>query len=121
MNDLSYILGLGFSGADIWRAIIIAFFVAMLLGGRRNVWLLGFFALVADRVIWPIIGMGLAGSDIHSIYASIAAIGQTLFDDLGLYVVRYLGLTIMVAAFVAGRAKLHNRGSGKKSKQPVAA
>ena len=121
MNDLSYILGLGFSGADIWRAVIIAFFVAMLLGGRRNVWVLGFVALMADRLIWPIVGMGLAGSGIHSVYASIAAIGQTFFDDLGLYVVRYFGLTIMVAGFVAGRARIHNRGSGKKSKQAVAA
>lgn len=120
MNDLNYILGLGFSGADIWRAVIIAFFLAMIAGKKRSVWFMGFIALVADRLIWPIVGMGLAGAGIHSIYASIAALGQTFLDDLGLYVVRYLGLTIMVAVFAAGRARLHGAAPSKKAK-PAAA
>ena len=64
--------------------------------------LTGLVALFADRIVWPIVGMALSGSDIQSIYASIGAITQTFVDDLGLYAVRYLGLTIMIAAFIAG-------------------
>lgn len=120
MQDLSYILGIGFSGADIWRALIIAFFIAVMVGKKRSVWFLGFIALIADRVVWPIIEMGVAGAGIHSIYASIAALGQTFLDDLGLYVVRYLGLTIMIAGFIAGRARLHALVGAKKAK-PAAA
>lgn len=121
MEDLNYILGLGFSGADIWRAIIIAFFLAMVAGKKRSIWFIGLIALLADRIVWPIVGMAISGADIQSIYASIGAMTQTFIDDLGLYVVRYLGLTIMIAAFVAGRAHIHAmKPAGKKGK-PAAA
>lgn len=120
MEDLSYILGLGFSGTDVWRALIVAFFLAMLAGRKRSVWLLGFVALVVDRAVWPIIEMGLSGSGLHSIYASIAALGRTFIDDLGLYVVRYLGLTVMIAGFAALRAKIHAMAPSRKGK-PAAA
>jgi hypothetical protein len=119
MEDLNYIIGLGFSGADIWRAIIIAFFLAM-LGKKRSIWFLGFIALMADRLVWPIAGMAIAGADIQSIYASFGAIIETFIDDLGLYVVRYLGLTIIIAAFIATRAKIHTMKPLKKAKPATA-
>jgi hypothetical protein len=121
MEDLTYILGLGFSGADVWRAIIIAFFVAMIAGKKRSVWFMGLVALLADRIVWPIVGMALSGSDIQSIYASIGAITQTFVDDLGLYAVRYLGLTIMIAGFVASRSKIHTIAPAGKKAKPAAA
>ncbi len=109
MEDLNYIVKLGFSGADVVRAVGIAFFVAMLARRSPSVWFLGAIALVIDRIIWPVLAMGLSGADIHSIYASIGALGETFKDDLGLYVVRYVGLTIMIAAFTAGRSLIHQR------------
>jgi hypothetical protein len=120
MEDLNYILGLGFSGADVWRAIIVAFFLAMLAGKKRSIWFVGFIALLIDRIAWPILGMAISGADVQSIYASIGGMFQTFIDDIGLYVVRYLGLTIMIAAFVAGRAKIHTLKPMKKAK-PAAA
>lgn len=120
MEDLNYILGLGFSGADIWRAVIIAFFLAMVAGKKHSIWFVGLIALLADRLVWPIVGMALSGADIQSIYASIGALLQTFLDDLGLYAVRYLGLTIMIAIFIAGRARIHTMIPAKKGK-PAAA
>ena len=117
MKDLHYIVGIGFSGADIWRAIIIAFFLAMLAGRKRSVWLVGLAALGLDQFIWPIIAMGVSGANLQSIYGAIAGRGETFIRDLGLYLVRYLGLTIMIATFAAGRARLHQiMPKGKKGK-----
>lgn len=109
MEDLKDIISLGFSGGDVVRAFLITFTIAILVRKKRSSWFLGFIALFIDRLIWPIAGMALAGSDIHSIYASIAALGKTLVDDLGLYVVRYLGLTVMIAFFIFLRSNLHAR------------
>lgn len=120
MQDLIDILSLGFSGADVIRALIIAFALAILPRKKRSSWFLGAVALFIDRLVWPIAGMGLAGSGIHSIYASIGALGKTFVDDIGLYVVRYLGLVVMIAFFMAMRAKLHHRLEPPKTK-PAAA
>ncbi len=109
MDDLKDIVSLGFSGADVVRALLISFAIAILIAKKRSAWFLGFVALVIDRLIWPISGMAVAGSDIHSIYASISAMGKTFIDDLGLYVVRYVGLVVMIALFMALRSKLHMR------------
>jgi hypothetical protein len=107
MQDLNYILGIGFSGADVWRAIIIAFFVAMLLGKKHSAWFVAGVALSIDRIVWPISGMAMSGSDIQSIYASIGALGATFIDDLGLYAVRYVGLAVLIAAFMGLRTRIH--------------
>ncbi len=120
MEDLNYIVGIGFSGVDIIRAIIIAFFMAMLAPKKRSIWFVGFIALLIDRVVWPILGMAISGSGIHSVYASIGAFVETFGNDLGLYVVRYLGLTIMIAAFVAARARIHTMKPIKKPKTAAA-
>ena len=55
MEDLSYIIGLGFSGSDIWRAVTIAFFAAMMVRNSRQVALTAAWALLVDRVIWPLL------------------------------------------------------------------
>jgi len=120
MEDLKTIISLGFSGADIIRAVIIAFAIAILPRKKRSSWFLGAIALVIDRLIWPIAGMSVAGAGIHSIYASIGALGKTFIDDLGLYVVRYLGLVIMIAGFIALRANIHHRLAPPKAKPATA-
>lgn len=120
MKDLDYIVSLGFSGADVWRAVIIAFFLAMMMGKKATVWQIGFIALFIDRLVWPIAGQAVSGADIQSIYASIGAMFQTFFDDIGIYVVRYIGLTIMIAAFIALRRRIHQMAPSKKGK-PAAA
>ena len=109
MDDLKDIIALGFSGADVIRAFLITFAISILVAKKRSSWFLGFIALVIDRVIWPIAGMAVAGSNIHSIYAAIAAMGKTFTDDLGVYAVRYVGLTILIALFILLRSKLHMR------------
>lgn len=120
MEDLKDIIALGFSGADVAPALIIAFVLAIAPKRRRSAFFLGAIGLVVDRLVWPIGGMAVAGSDIHSIYASIGAMGKTFVDDLGLYVVRYLGLVVMIAAFMAGRNGINHRLAPPKGK-PAAA
>lgn len=114
MKDLEYIVSLGFSGADVWQAIVVAFFVAMLFGKKASAWRLGFAALFIDRMVWPIAGQAIVGADIQTIYASIGAIGETFADNIGVYAVRYIGLTIMIAMFASGRRRIHDVTLAKK-------
>ncbi len=107
MEDLQYIFNLGFSGSDVWRAVLLSFFGAMILNKNGSVWILGGWALAIDRVIWPVTAQALAGADIHSIYASIGALFETLPDDLGLYLVRYLGIVGMIGAFFLAKLRIH--------------
>ncbi|MEE2692917.1 MAG: hypothetical protein VX640_15390 [Pseudomonadota bacterium] len=120
MKDLEYIVSLGFSGADVGQAVVIAFFLAMLMGKKVTAWQIGFIALFIDRVVWPISGQAIAGADIQTIYASIGAMIERFLDDIGVYAVRYIGLTIMIAAFVAARRRIHQMAPAKKAK-PAAA
>ena len=115
MEDLSYIVSLGFSGADIPRALIISFFVAMLFAPRRSVWQLGLGALMFDKVAWPLIAQSFAGADPGALFGSFFALFETFFDDLGVYLVRYVGLTILIAAFAAARERLHQLAPTKKA------
>jgi len=115
MEDLQYILSLGFSGADLPRAIILAFFIAMIAKKDTNIWKVGLAALVVDRALWPILAMAASGADIQSIYASIGALFKTFLDDLGIYIVRYMGLVLMIGGFRWIRVRLHKHPP-KKSK-----
>lgn len=114
MEDLRHIVSLGFSGSDIVRAVLIAFAFAIIIGKRRSAWTLGAIALVIDRVIWPVAGMAFAGAENASIWGALGGLGKTFVDDLGVYVVRYLGLVIMIALFISMRAGLHTRLSPPK-------
>ncbi|MEO1135918.1 MAG: hypothetical protein AAFW68_04790 [Pseudomonadota bacterium] len=108
MEDLSYIVGIGFSGADLPRAVILAFLFAMFAQGNTNIWKVGLLALLIDRTVWPIAAMGSSGADIQSIYAAIGGMAKTFKDDLGIYIVRYIGLVLMIGGFRWLRASIHN-------------
>ena len=119
MEDLSYIIGLGFSGTDIWRAIYIGFFAAMLVNKKRNIAVMAFWALLVDRCLWPLTHMALSGATQSSISASFNAMIETLSLDLGLYVVRYAGLMFIMFLFISIRKRIHRPRSDKsKGKFP---
>ena len=113
MQDLQYIIGIGFSSADLPRAIILTFLFAMFAKRDTNIWQVGLLALLIDRTVWPIAAMGASGADVQSIYAAVGAMFKTLIDDLGVYIVRYLGLVLMIGGFRWLRAKLHQFLPGK--------
>lgn len=113
MQDLQYIIGIGFSGADLPRAAILAFLFAMFAKRDTNIWKVGLLALLIDKVVWPIAAMGASGADIQAVYASIAALFKGFLDDLGIYIVRYLGLVLMIGGFRWLRAKFHEVMSSK--------
>ena len=113
MEDLQYIVSIGFSGADLPRAIILAFLFAMFAQGNGNIWKVALLALLIDRTVWPIAAMGSSGADIQSIYAALNGMVRTLKDDLGIYIVRYVGLVVMIGGFRWLRAGLHGMQIGK--------
>lgn len=120
MEDLRHIIALGFSGSDVAQALLITFTIAICFKKRRSAWFLGAVALLIDRIVFPIGGMAMAGADIHSIYASIGALQKTFVDDLGLYVVRYLGLVVMIAGFMAFRNSVNAKLIPPKAKPATA-
>lgn len=114
MEDLNYIVGIGFSGTDITRAIILTFFIAMLSGSKRSVWFLAFIALLIDRLVWPMISMATSGHDIGAIGGAYIGMVQSAMNDLGFYVVRYLGLAVLIGAFRWLRISVHRLSPPRK-------
>lgn len=115
MEDLQYIIGIGFSGADLVRAVVLSFLFAMFAKRDTNIWHFALFALLIDRTVWPIASMASSGADFPSILASVKALFTTFLDDLGIYIVRYLGLVVMINGFIAMRAGIHKMLPGKSS------
>ena len=116
MEDLSYILSLGFTPADLPRALILSFFLAMIFGGKRTIWVLGLIALFIDQAIWPLVEQASSGAGAGTVFASLTAMFGRLFEDLGIDVVRYMGLVVMIGLFIEGRKRLHHAApSGKKA------
>ena len=115
MEDLSYSVGLGFSGADIPRALIITFFMAMLFAPQHSMWKLGFAALAIDKIIWPLISLAAAGKGTDAIMGSLESLSGTLVDDLGVYLVRYFGLTVLIGMFTSVFARLTGFGLTKRA------
>lgn len=107
MQDLQYIIGIGFSGADLPRAMILAFLFAMFAKGESNLWKVGLLALLIDRTVWPIAAMGSSGAELQSIYAAIGGMFKSFTDDLGIYIVRYIGLVLMIGGFRWMRSTIH--------------
>ena len=117
MADLQYIIGLGFSGADFPRALILTFLLAMFIKKDTNIWKVGLLALFIDKGVWPILAMATTGAGGDVIYASVAALFQTFLNDIGIYIVRYMGLVLMIGGFRWGRQQLHELVPAKKSKK----
>ena len=115
MEDLNYIISLGFSGADIPRALIISFFIAMMFAPQNTMWRLGFVALAVDKLAWPIVAQAAAGAGMETLFESLKAIVISVPDDLGVYLVRYFGLTVLIGLFAAARARIHMLAPAKKA------
>lgn len=113
MDDLEYIIGIGFSGGDLPRAVILAFLFAMFARKDTNVWTYALFALLIDRIAWPIAAMSASGAEWDTVLASIGAMFKTFVDDLGLYFVRYMGLVLMILVFMWARYSIHRALPGK--------
>lgn len=118
MQDLTYIISLGFSGSDIWRAVIIAFFAAMIVTKKRPAALLGLWALLVDRLVWPFTGMWMSGADSVILNETFSGMVQTFSADMGVYLVRYAGLVVMMTAFAHMRKRIHTPRFDKAKMKP---
>jgi len=121
MEDLKYIVALGFSGTDVLPAIVIAFFAAMFVKNGAPVWRIALLALILDRLVWPVASQALSGVGIHTIYATIGGFFTTFFDNLGVFVVRFFGLVVMIGSFVLARQQIHKLAPPPKKAKPAAA
>lgn len=121
MDDLVNIINLGFSGSDIWRGVICAFFTAMLVNKKAGVWGMGGVALLIDRLVWPVAEQSFLGAEPETLIASVSGVFETLPDNAGLYLVRYLGLVVMISVFLQLRKRLHGDGASQPAKKPAAA
>ncbi|MBY0421448.1 MAG: hypothetical protein K2Q06_04030 [Parvularculaceae bacterium] len=119
MKDLLYILELGFSGSDLWRAVICAFFTAMLVNKKAGIWAMGAVALFVDRLVWPVLEQAFLGAEAKALYGSIAGVFLSLGDNLGIYIVRYLGLVVMISIFLMFRKRIHGGGAAPKKPAPA--
>ena len=121
MQDFLYIIQLGFSGADVAQAITVSFFVAMLFASKGyNLWRVALIALLVDRIGWPLTVMLFSGTDAGVIAGSFSGLAHSLVDNLGYYVVRYLGLAILVGCFAWGRSRIHDLLGIQKKKKAAA-
>ena len=113
MEDLQYIIGIGYSASDLPFALGLAFLFAMFLKRDSNVWKFALIALVIDRVLIPIGMMGASGAGLSQVFASLVALFKSFTDDLGVYIVRYIGLVLMISGFSWARAMVHKLMPGK--------
>ena len=77
-----------------------------------NIWKVALLALILDRLLWPLGSMAASGSGVSSIFASLTAFAKTFVDDLGVYIVRYVGLVLMISLFRWARVMIHRIAPG---------
>lgn len=119
MEDLSYIVTLGFSGSDVGRAVLIAFLLGMFVNSKRPVFMLTVIGFLIDQVIWPIAGQATSGAEAQTVAASFGAMMSSLPQNLGVYAVRFVGLFVLIAAFAFTRSSLHGLFGGKAKAKPA--
>ncbi len=88
MQDLSYFLTLGFSGADAIRGGIIALLASLLVSRRFLPWRAVIIACALDR-LWPYYGMYMAEWDGATIGSAMWAEFYTIPFNIVYYVIRF--------------------------------
>ena len=79
------------------------------------------WALLIDRVVWPLLSMRADGANEEMLIAVINGMVSSLPDDLGVYLVRYAGLYVMIAVFVSLRRRVHALWGVKGNAKPAPA
>jgi len=108
MDDLAYILGLGFTPADAARAISIALFCSLFMRQYVESWRFAAIAFSTDRV-WAIVSMAFAGHDAGAVASAFFANIMAIPSDLGIYAVRFVGIFLAVSVGFGLRSTLHRR------------
>lgn len=106
MEDLIYIISIGFAGSDIVRALWIGLLASLLVSTRLPPWRMSVVAFMIDR-IWPFYAMSLAGHDQEVVLAAVYGTFATAPQDLAYYAIRFLGLAGLVHVGYNLRRFLH--------------
>ena len=121
MEDLIYTLQLGFSGSDMIRAVIISFFCAMVVSKKRPAWMLCLWALLIDRLIWPLTDMMIRGTHNAIIGGVLDGMLKSFNADLPVYFIRYFVLLLLILGFATLRRRINKPKNDKSKGKPATA
>lgn len=107
LSDLAYIFSIGFSGADLWRAVWLALFCSLFASRKFRPWKVCIIAFAIDR-IWPFYAMSLHGYEWEVISASVLAALRAIPDDIAFLMIRYLGFLGLIYLGFNLRLMLHD-------------
>ncbi|WP_370337228.1 hypothetical protein [Parvularcula marina] len=117
MEDLTFVLSVAFSGADLNRALWLALVGSLFCTKNFQPLRMTAIIFLIDR-IWPYAGMALAGYDMPEIAASVAYAVETFPRDATIYLLRFGGLFVLCASGYHLRLLIH-RGNVSNKKMPV--
>lgn len=106
MEDLLYIIGLAFSGADLTRGLIIAGLVSLMVSTKFDVWRATIFAFIVDK-IWPFYAMSFSGYTMEQIQPAINGFIMGIGDDALMHFIRFWGVLLFVAVGYTLRKTLY--------------
>lgn len=106
MEQLLYVLSLGFSGSDAARAVVLVLMGALFVTKRFPPWRMVLLLLLID-LAWPYAGMLRGGSGLREIEFAIRAVFVHWQDALAGFLVRAAGFYIFVRGTFSLRRKLH--------------
>lgn len=95
MDELTYIISIGFAGSDISRALWIGLCASLLVSRRLPPWRVTVVAFMIDRS-WPFYAMHLAGHPQDVVMAAVYGTFATMPQDIAYYAIRFLGLAGLV-------------------------
>lgn len=105
MDELLYVISLGFSGSDVGRAMLLVLIGALFVTRRFLPWKMTLVVLVIDQA-WPYLSL-LAETGNHALVAQSFR-GQMMRweDNLAPFLVRWAGLYILLRGSFSLRRKL---------------
>ncbi|MEM8986337.1 MAG: hypothetical protein AAGC95_06390 [Pseudomonadota bacterium] len=108
MEDLNYIVGMGFTSADGIRAVIIALIVSQMMQKYAQVWTYTGIAFGFDRML-PFLLMITDGRDLGYVGDRFWDMVMGMPEDLGVLSIRFMGMMIIISLGFAGRSAIHQR------------
>jgi hypothetical protein len=115
MDQLLYVLSLGFSGSDAVRAIILLLVGALFVGKRILPLKMTVILLIIDQA-WPYLSLAMEPGAVSSTPSMIQGQAAHWKDGLAAFLIRAAGFYVFIRGSYSLRRKLHDNapeGSGK--------
>lgn len=109
MHDLVYIWSLGFTPQDAVRAVTVALLLSLFMHRHAQAWRFAFYAFLINETL-SYVFMAFSGHGPGTVFVSAVAGLVGLWNDLGMFAVRYAVIFAVVSLGFALRARLHDSG-----------